>query len=219
MRWIRGVGLWAAWAAAAWAGVFGTAVAIGGHASDIALDEARGVLYIANFNANRIEVMGLGDLSIRRSINVAAQPGALAVSPDGQFLVATHFGNFQSPNSPSNALTVIDLGAGTKQTYALGSPPLGVAFGIDNRALVATSTDFLLFDPVSGALETLGTPRDQALYVGDSTVDAGTAQRAGVDFIAVATGATPPYAFLAFPHKMVAASLSAILEADAEGLI
>ena len=62
------------------------------------------------------------------------------------------------------------------------------------------------------ALETLGTPRDKALYVGDSTVDAGTAQRAGVDFIAVATGATPPDAFLAFPNRMVAASLSAILE-------
>ncbi|MCC6861868.1 MAG: hypothetical protein IT158_25070 [Bryobacterales bacterium] len=184
MRWIRGVGLWAAWAAAAWAGVFGTAVAIGGHASDIALDEARGVLYIANFNANRIEVMGLGDLSIRRSINVAAQPGALAVSPDGQFLVATHFGNFQAPNSPSNALTVIDLGAGTKQTYALGSPPLGVAFGIDNRALVATSTDFLLFDPVSGALETLGT-------------------------VSEVTAATLPAPPPSFPPEIVAASLAA----------
>lgn len=39
----------------------GKVVAIGGHASDIALDEARKVLYIANFTANRIEVMALGD--------------------------------------------------------------------------------------------------------------------------------------------------------------
>src|SRR5437870_232492 len=42
---------------AGWAGVFGRVVPIGGQASDIALDEARGVLYIANFPANRIEVM------------------------------------------------------------------------------------------------------------------------------------------------------------------
>ena len=39
------------------AGTFGKVIPIGGHASDLALDEARGVLYIANFTANRIEVM------------------------------------------------------------------------------------------------------------------------------------------------------------------
>jgi uncharacterized protein (TIGR03437 family) len=194
MKWITGdsgglawrlVGLWAAaWAATAWAGTFGTAVAIGGHASDIALDEARGVLYIANFNANRIEVMTLGDLHIRRSINVAAQPGSLALSPDGQFLVATHFGNFEAPNSPANALTVIDLNAGAKQTFALGSPPLGVAFGIDSRALLVTANEFLLLDPVSGALQALGT-------VSDVT--------------ATSLPAPPP----SFPPQIVAASLAA----------
>ena len=57
------------------AATFGTVVPIGGHASDIALDESRGLLYIANFTANRIEVMSLADQSIRTSMNVAAQPG------------------------------------------------------------------------------------------------------------------------------------------------
>jgi len=47
------------------AATFGTVVSIGGHASDIALDESRGLLYIANFTANRIEVMSLADRSIR----------------------------------------------------------------------------------------------------------------------------------------------------------
>ena len=46
-------------AAAAWGGTFGTVVSIGGEASDLALDETRGVLYIANFTANRIDVMSL----------------------------------------------------------------------------------------------------------------------------------------------------------------
>ena len=68
-------------------------VSIGGHASDLALDEARGVLYIANFTANRIEVMSLANNTIQTSINVAAQPSSLALSPDGRFLVAAHFGN------------------------------------------------------------------------------------------------------------------------------
>ncbi|MBI3681849.1 MAG: hypothetical protein HY235_15825 [Acidobacteria bacterium] len=131
-------------------GTIGRAVAIGGLASDLVLDEARGVLYVANFTANRIEVMSLSDGSIQTSINVAAQPSSLALSPDGRYLVVTHYGNFQPPNSSGNGLTVIDLSANSRQSYVLGSPPLGVAFGLDNRALVATATEFLSFDPVTG---------------------------------------------------------------------
>src|ERR1035437_6412638 len=75
------------------AATFGTVVPIGGHASDIALDESRGVLYIANFTANRIEVMSTADYSIHTSMNVAPQPGALSLSPDSKFLLVVHFGN------------------------------------------------------------------------------------------------------------------------------
>jgi hypothetical protein len=39
------------------AGTLGQVVPIGGAAADVALDEARGKLYVANFTANRIEVM------------------------------------------------------------------------------------------------------------------------------------------------------------------
>src|SRR5258708_13420034 len=74
------------------AATFGTVVPIGGHASDIALDESRSVLYIANFTANRIEVMSTADFSIRSSMNVAPQPGALALSPASKFLLVAHYG-------------------------------------------------------------------------------------------------------------------------------
>jgi uncharacterized protein (TIGR03437 family) len=139
------------------AGAFGRVVSIGGHAADLALDEARGVLYVANFTANRIEVMSPDDGAIQTSINVNPQPGALAISPDGRWLLVAHYGNFAPPNTASNALTLINLDTRGKQSFALGFPPLGVAFGIDNRALVVTSTDFTLFDPVSGATQTLDT--------------------------------------------------------------
>jgi uncharacterized protein (TIGR03437 family) len=143
-------------ATAAAAGTLGKVVSIGGHASDIALDEARGVLYIANFTANRIEVMSLADNTINTSINVSPQPGAIALSPDGQYLLVAHFGNFAA--APSNALTLINLAkGGARQTFLLGFPPLGVAFGLDNQALVVTTTDFLLFDPASGAMQVLDT--------------------------------------------------------------
>src|ERR1700684_1350386 len=131
-------------AAAAWGGTFGTVVSIGGEASDLALDETRGVLYIANFTANRIDVMSLATNTVQTSINVAAQPSSIALSPDGRYLVATNFGNAAAPASPANSLTVIDLTNQGTQTFSLGNAPLGVAFGADGIALVVTTSDFLL---------------------------------------------------------------------------
>jgi uncharacterized protein (TIGR03437 family) len=144
-------------AATAWGATFGNVVSIGGQASDLALDEPRGVLYIANFTANRIDVMSLGSNTIQTSINVAAQPSAMALSPDDRYLVIANFGNSAAPASPTNAITVIDLTTNGTQTFALGSPPLGVAFGIDGLALIVTTTDFLLFDPASGTTQELDT--------------------------------------------------------------
>src|SRR5436305_12823539 len=89
----------------AYAGTFGKVVSIGGAASDLALDEPRGVLYIANLTANRIDVMSLGTNRVQTSINVSANPSALAISPDGHWLLVTHFGNNTSPSTPTNALT------------------------------------------------------------------------------------------------------------------
>lgn len=138
---------------------FGKVIPIGGNASDLALDEARGVLYIANFTANRIEVLNLSDHAISRSFNVPAQPGSLALSPDGRFLVVTHFGNVDTTTgaTPYNGLTVLNLANGQQQRYTLGFPPLGVAFGADGQALLATTVEILLFDPASGAVRVLET--------------------------------------------------------------
>jgi len=131
--------------ACAWGAPFGQVVAIGGQASDIALDEARGVLYIANFTAARVEVMSLSSNSINSSINVPDQPAALALSPNGRYLVVVHY----AEGSGRNAVTVLDRDAGLRQTVTLASAPLGVAFGRDGLALIATTTDIFLFDPVS----------------------------------------------------------------------
>src|SRR3954465_12160131 len=88
---------------------FGTVVPIGGHASDIALDESRGVLYVANFTANRIEVMSTTDFSIQRPMNAAPQPSSISLSPDNQFLLVSHFGNLTTPDPSRNAITLINL--------------------------------------------------------------------------------------------------------------
>src|SRR5271165_5998906 len=73
--------------------VFGSVVPIGGSASDIALDESRGVLYIANFGANVIDVMSTAHSTINTSINVLPWPGAIALSSDNQYLLVEHFCN------------------------------------------------------------------------------------------------------------------------------
>src|SRR5438067_11761504 len=113
---------------------FGTAVPIGGHASDIALDESRGVVYIANFTANRIEVMSTADYSIRTSMNVAPQPGALTLSPDKKFLVVTHYGNITPSDPTRNAITLINLSDNTRQTFPTGDTPRAAACLADGRA-------------------------------------------------------------------------------------
>ena len=136
---------------------FGDVVAIGGQAADLALDEGRGVLYVANFTAGRIDVVSLADNSIQTSIHVAPGPSSLALSAGGRFLVAAHFGNVQPPGSPTNALTVMDRSSGAVQTLALNSPPLGVAFGADGMALIATASAFLMLDPMTGRTDLLDT--------------------------------------------------------------
>jgi uncharacterized protein (TIGR03437 family) len=136
---------------------FGTVVPIGGHASDIALDESRGLLYVANFTANRIEVMSTADYSIRTSMNVAPQPGALSLSPDSKFLLVAHYGSMAQPDPSKNLVTLINLSDNTRQTFSTGDTPLGLAFLADGRAFIVTTAGILLFDPISGGMQTLST--------------------------------------------------------------
>jgi uncharacterized protein (TIGR03437 family) len=137
------------------AATFGTVVPIGGESADIALDEPRGLLYIANFTAGEIDVLSLATSTIQTAMHVAPGPSALALSPDDRFLVVVHFGNVTPPGSSTNAITILDLVASTRQTLALSVPPLGVAFGADGLALIATTTEFFLLDPVSGVIQFL----------------------------------------------------------------
>ena len=150
-------------ATSAWSATFGKVVPISGAASDIALDEGRGVLYIADFTNSTIDVMSLASNSIQTSFNVPPQPGSLALSPDGNYLVIAHYAPYTAPSTPVNALTVINLSAGNaRQTFSLGFPPLGVAFTIDGFALIATTTNFIRFDPVTGGTQVIGTVADVA---------------------------------------------------------
>jgi uncharacterized protein (TIGR03437 family) len=115
------------------------------------------VLYIANLGGNTIQVMSLADNSIHTSINVAANPISMSLSPDGQYLLVAHYGNWTAADPNKNRITLIRLADNVTVTYNTFDPPLGVAFVSTGKALIVTTTSFLLFDPVSGQISVITT--------------------------------------------------------------
>lgn len=61
------------------------------------------------------------------------------------------------------------------------------------------------------ALENLGTDKDTTLYIGDSIVDAETAQATGMDFAGVLHGATTAEELEAYPHVAIMKDLTELL--------
>jgi uncharacterized protein (TIGR03437 family) len=104
--------------------------------------------------------VSLAASQVVNSIGVDPNPSSLSLSADGRWLLVAHYNNNALPAQPDNVLTLIDLA----NQYAasrilLSAPPLGVAFGRDNFALVVTTKQFLLFDPVQQRfVATLNTP-------------------------------------------------------------
>ncbi len=148
--------------------VFGSVVSIGGTSADIALDETRGVLYIADFGGHAIDVMSTATNSLTSPIQVQPWPGAIALSPDAQYLVVAHYCNVASSTSSTssisqtsppcnNAITAIHLADDSQVVYPLASPPLGVAFAGNGLALIVTTTNFLLFSPANGQTQVVAT--------------------------------------------------------------
>src|SRR5260370_36430923 len=87
----------------------------------------------------------------------------MALSPDGGSLVVTHavgdagFPLFPSAVScPSGAVSVVNLGANSVQSFCIGDGALGVAFGNDGLALIVSGRGVQTFDPLSGAVQNIG---------------------------------------------------------------
>lgn len=60
---------------------------------------------------------------------------------------------------------------------------------------------------IYAALQATGLAKDQILYCGDTVIDAGAAQNAGVDFCPVLNGTTPAEAFDQWPHVHLSPTL------------
>lgn len=150
------LGLYAALSACAtcYAATFGTVVPVRGSVSDIALDELRGKLYIANFTAGRIEVMNTSDRSLGTPMILSKPPSSIAMSPENRFLVVGYDNNFAT-QPDKGGFTVFDLSANQRQDVAGGDPVLAVAFGAGSQALIVTTRGLLLLDPLSARTQTV----------------------------------------------------------------
>ena len=141
----------------AFCATFGNSVPVRGTVSDLALDEGRGRLYIANFSAGRIEIMDTASRALQTPLLTPLPPSAVTLSPDGVYLVAGEYNNFGA-STAKGGLTIFNLSAGTKQDVAINDPVLAVAFGAGSQALVITTQQFLLVDPGTGTTTPLPAP-------------------------------------------------------------
>ena len=153
------------------AATFGKVVPISGNAADIALDETRGHVYVANFGAYRVEVVSIASSSLLTPIQIPAPPSAVAVSPDAHYLVV---GEYEKPTGnaqggfqiDTGGLDIVDLtGAVPTQHQDLPCPVLTVSFGSDGQALVVCRNppgktlqpNIFILNPSAGSLLTIGT--------------------------------------------------------------
>ena len=134
-------------------GTFGNVVTtVGGHPSDIALDESRGSLYIANFTALEIDVLSTKDNKIHTTIPLPSHPSGMALSPDNTYLVVTEYQNGTSTGQGFDGYSIINLANNYAKQDFVSDPALGVAFGRNGLAMIATTSGLYLLDPVSGYL-------------------------------------------------------------------
>ena len=155
-HWILAIASVAMFAASVHGATFGTVVPIGGEASDLALDRARGVLYIANFTANRIDVMTLSN-STGPNIDQRGKPAEFAFGFAGRALAAGGQLRQQlDAGSATNALTLIDLTKNyAKQTFTLSNPPLRRRVRPRRQCASGDQAEFIHFRPG---------PRDHTIY-------------------------------------------------------
>jgi len=139
-------------AAVACGATIGRVVQLPGGASDLAFDEARGLVYLSQSVEGQVQVYSIAKQTFTATIPTDQTPLAMALSRDGKYLFVTCY--------DAAALDVIDLSSLTMLgRVALPAKPEGVAVGADGHVLISTSgagtngaaSNLLLYDPTPGA--------------------------------------------------------------------
>jgi uncharacterized protein (TIGR03437 family) len=126
----------------------GRSIALAGGATDLALDERRGRVYLPSGVLNQIQIYNIQRQGFETAIPTDATPLGVAISRDGKFLYAACF--------DGSLLDVIDLDS-LLLVNRIGLParPQGVAVAADGSVLITTTgsgaggltNSLLLYDP------------------------------------------------------------------------
>jgi len=126
----------------------GTVVPVVGQLADLAYDAQRGLVYLANFTENSVNIYSVGSGGLIGSIPVGQGPSGLAMSPDGQKLYVA--------NSGSLSVSIVDLNQRqVTGSYSVSSTPNAVAMGSDGLLLILGSSGLLRLNPANGAISPL----------------------------------------------------------------
>jgi uncharacterized protein (TIGR03437 family) len=136
----------------------GQIIPLGGHINEVAIDEARGLIYAGNFSAGTVDVVSMATKQVTARYTTAPSGAAttgMALSPNKEWIIATYV-SAESGVSQFRGLTRISLNDPTNRlSIAMGDQPLGVAFSADNIALIVTNAGLVLFNPETGQFREL----------------------------------------------------------------
>ncbi|MFB2533296.1 YncE family protein [Paracoccus sp. p4-l81] len=120
-------------------------VVLGGGPFGLAMNPARGVVYVADWYATRVWEIDADTLTIRREFAVGKSPSGIAVSPDGTWLAVA--------DRDSDQVSLIDAETGAVRAVPVGARPFGVTIH-DGRVFAANvgSDSVSVIDPVAGAV-------------------------------------------------------------------
>src|ERR1051325_9481855 len=111
---------------------FGRVFPLLGGGADLALDEARGRVYLTSSNTNQLQIFSIAQQRFLAPILIDTLPLALAMSRSGKFLYIACYN--------ASTLDVVDLDAlAVTNRISLPARPEGVAVGRDERVLISTS--------------------------------------------------------------------------------
>jgi uncharacterized protein (TIGR03437 family) len=134
-------------------GSIGKIIPLAGHINELALDEARGLVYAGNFSAGTVEVVSMTTHQVVTRYTTAPIGSAttgMAVSPNKKWILATSYGA-ESGVDQFRSLMRINLNdPSDRLPIAMPQAPLAVAFGADNIAMIVTRTGLVLFNPETG---------------------------------------------------------------------
>jgi uncharacterized protein (TIGR03437 family) len=134
---------------------------------DMAMDNARKKVYIANSGMNRVEVLDTTTNTLLTPIKVGQLPRSLAMTPDGTTLYVG--------NSGGESISIIDLDSqAVTGSVKFPAVPYNASFSLNTPSVLAASLNGVTFMMSSGSLWKVSNgeamPRATSTVVGSSTL-------------------------------------------------